>query len=145
MDNYYDWIKAFHVITMTAWMAGMFYLPRLFVYHAEATVNSEQDQTFKRMEKNLLRVIMNPAMILTIMLGLMLAHTYGISALGTWFHLKMFLVFFLVILHAILARHRKYFEKGLRAHSKKYYKILNESITVIFVIIVILVIVKPFE
>lgn len=145
MANYYEWIKAFHIIFMTAWMVGMFYLPRLYVYHAEVKKNSAEDKKFQLMERRLLRVIINPAMILTILFGLMLADIYSFQALGLWFHLKMLCVGILTAIHGMLAMYRKNFEQGKNRKTPLFFRILNESITVLFVLIVILVVVKPFE
>lgn len=143
--NYYEWIKAFHIIFMTAWMAGMFYLPRLYVYHTEVKKGSAEDKRLQLMEKRLLRVIINPAMILTIAFGLMLMSIYGFYALGVWFHLKLLLVVVLTAIHGMLAMYRKSFALGKNKRSQRFFRVLNETITVIFVLIVILVVVKPFE
>ena len=145
MANYYEWIKAFHIIFMTAWMVGMFYLPRLFCYHANVKRGSEGDKIFKTMEYRLQKFIMLPSMILTLLFGLMLAHIYGFSALGAWFYLKMLLVLVLLGLHGFFAQIRGDFFIGKNKRSPLFYKILNESVTVVFVLIVLLVILKPFE
>lgn len=145
MSNYFEWIKAFHIISMTCWMAGMFYLPRLYVYHCGAKIGSEQDKTFQVMERKLLRYIMNPSMILTIILGLMLASIYGLAALGLWFHLKMLIVTLLVIIHGYLAKWRKDFVAGKNRHTERFYRIMNEAPTVLFIFAVILVVIKPFD
>lgn len=145
MSNYFEWIKAAHIIAMTCWMAGMFYLPRLYVYHCQAKIGSDQDKTFQVMELKLLRIIINPSMVLTIVFGLMLASVYGFKALGMWFHLKMLAVVLLTVLHGFLARWRKDFAKGENRHSERFYRIINEVPVVLFVMAVILVVVKPFE
>ncbi len=145
MDSYYDWFKTFHIIAMTAWMAGMFYLPRLYAYHAEVKVGSSEDKKFQLMESRLLRIIMNPAMIVTIILGLLLAYIYGFYSLGVWFHLKMTLVLLLCVLHGYFAYVRKRFSVGENRHKPIYFKVLNESVTILFVLIVICVVIKPFE
>jgi len=126
-------------------MAGMHYMPRLFMYHTKTEKNSEMDKTFQIMERRLLRLIMNPAMIMTYIFGLLTAYIYGFAALGMWFHLKMCAVLFLTIFHMFLARWRKDFEKGKNIHSAKFYKIINEIPTILMILAVILVIVKPFE
>jgi len=126
-------------------MAGMLYMPRLFMYHTKTEKNSEMDKTFQIMERRLLRLIMNPAMIMTYIFGLLTAYIYGFAALGMWFHLKMCAVLFLTILHMFIARWRKDFEKGKNIHSAKFYKIINEIPTILMILAVILVIVKPFE
>ena len=145
MENYYDWIKAIHIISMTAWMAGMFYLPRLYAYHADARLGSELYSTFCTMERRLLRVIMNPSLVVMIIAGSMLVHIYGYSGLGGWFIVKLFLKIILFGLHGMFAIYRKDFEKGKNIKSPRYYKIINELVTVMFVIIVIMVVVKPFD
>lgn len=145
MAEYYEWIKAFHIIFMTAWMAGMFYLPRLFAYHAEVDISKKEDEKFKLMEKRLLRIIINPAMLFTILLGLMLVHIYGLYSLGVWFYIKIIGVAILIILHILFARYRRLFANGQNKHSVKFYKIINEIVTITFIIIVIMVVVKPFE
>ena len=125
MANYYEWFKALHVIAVIAWMAGMFYLPRLFVYHTQAEVGSEMDRTFQVMERKLLRLIMNPAMIASITLGLINAQIYGFQALGLWFHIKMLAVILLVIFHGLFARWRKAFAEGRNVHSEKFFRLIK--------------------
>ncbi|MDZ4791980.1 MAG: protoporphyrinogen oxidase HemJ [Hyphomicrobiales bacterium] len=142
----YLWIKAFHVIAVTAWMAGMFYLPRLYVYHAEAAAGSPQSETFKVMERRLLRIIINPAMIATWVLGLYLV--FGPDGLGLsgngWLHIKIALVVAMTVFHIMLSKWRKEFERDENRRSPKFYRLANEVPPVLMVFIVILVIVKPF-
>jgi len=145
LDEYYDWIKVSHIISIVAWMVGMFYLPRLYVYHADSKKGSEKDKVFQVMEKRLLRVIMNPSIIVAFITGLMLASIYGFAALGPWFHIKLFLVLVLVAMHGFLAKCRKDFLNGKNKRGPMFYRVLNESVTVVFVLIVIMVVVKPFE
>ena len=145
LSNYYEWIKTFHIVAMTSWMAGIFYLPRLYAYHAEVKVGSEQDKTFQVMESRLLRIIINPAMIATLILGLLLADIYGFRSLGVWFHIKMLAVVILLAFHGLLAKWRKDFVKGQNKKPAKFYKIINEVPVVFFIIIVSMVVVKPFE
>ena len=145
MSDYYDWFKALHIIFVLSWMAAMFYLPRLFVYHTKVKVGSEQDKMFQTMERKLLRLIMNPSMIGTYVFGLITAHIYGFSALGIWFHIKMLAIIVLTILHGLMARWRKDFEKGKNVHTEKFYRILNEVPVIAMVVAVIMVVVKPFE
>jgi putative membrane protein len=139
----HHWLEAFHIIAVTAWMVGLFYLPRLYAYHANATIGSEVDQTFKIMERKLLNYIMTPAMIIAIILGLILAMTTG-HIHSAWLHLKLLFVFVLLFIHIFLHYCRKSFEFGKNKHSATYYKILNESVTIFFSLIVILAVVKPF-
>jgi putative membrane protein len=145
MAIYYEWFKALHVIFMVAWMAGMLYLPRLYLYHSEAKVGSEMDRTFQIMERRLLRIIMNPAMVSTIVFGFINAYIYGFVALGVWFHVKMAAVLGLVVLHGLFACWRKDFERGQNKHSARFYRVINEIPALLMVVAVIMVIVKPFE
>ena len=139
----YDWLKAFHVIAIIAWMAGMLYLPRLFVYHCEAPKGSIQSETFKIMERRLLKAIINPAMIVTWVLGLVLAWQ-GSWWTASWLYSKLLLVVILSGLHGIYVRRLKEFADDRNTRPARYYRILNEVPTVLMIGIVILVIVKPF-
>ena len=144
----YDWIKAFHIIAVIAWMAGMLYLPRLFVYHCVAEKGSVQSETFKLMERRLLRGIINPAMILAIALGLWLAwlgpdSRYGWFASG-WLQAKIALVLALSAVHGLFARWVKAFAADRNLHSQRFYRFINEVPTVLMIAIVILVVLKPF-
>jgi putative membrane protein len=144
----YDWIKAFHIIAVIAWMAGMLYLPRLFVYHCVAEKGSVQSETFKVMERRLLRGIINPAMILAITLGLWLAwlgpdSRYGWFASG-WLQAKIALVLALSAVHGLFARWVKAFAADRNRHSQRFYRFINEVPTVLMIAIVILVVLKPF-
>jgi putative membrane protein len=139
----YDWLKALHVIAVIAWMAGMLYLPRLFVYHCEAPKGSIQSETFKIMERRLLRAIINPAMIVTWVLGLVLIWQGGWWKAG-WLHGKLLLVVILSGLHGIYVRRLKEFAADRNIRPPRYYRILNEVPTLLMIGIVILVIVKPF-
>ncbi|MGB3867637.1 MAG: protoporphyrinogen oxidase HemJ [Xanthobacteraceae bacterium] len=139
----YEWIKAFHVIAVISWMAGMLYLPRLFVYHCAAEVGSKQSETFKVMERRLLKAIINPAMIVVWVLGLYLAWDGGWFMSG-WFHVKLFLVLVLSGVHGLFSRWVREFGQDRNTRSQKFYKIINEVPTVLMIGIVIMVIVKPF-
>jgi putative membrane protein len=144
----YPWIKALHIISVVAWMAGLLYLPRLFVYHADAAPGSPTSETFKVMERRLLRGIINPAMIAAIGLGLWLGwmgpdSRYGWFASG-WLQAKIVLVLVLSGVHGMLARWVKDFAVDRNRHSSKYYRIINEVPTVLMVVIVLLVVLKPF-
>jgi len=149
----YNWLKALHVISMVAWMAGMFYLPRLYVYHAGAPVGSATSEIFKIMEVRLLRIIINPAMICTWVFGLaMIWVGAGSSWAGVkdwlanapWFHAKLALVILMQLVHAFLARARKQFAADQRRYPARTFRIINEVPTLLLIGIVILVIVKPF-
>jgi putative membrane protein len=139
----YEWIKAFHVIAVIAWMAGMLYLPRLFVYHCEAEPGSRQSETFKVMERRLLRAIINPAMIAAWVLGLGLAYEGGWFA-AHWLQAKIALVVGLSAVHGFLARWVRDFAADRNRKSQKFYRILNEVPAILMIGIVILVVVKPF-
>lgn len=138
----YLYIKAFHIIAMVAWMAGMFYLPRLFVYHSETDAQNMRD-TFKIMERRLLRIIINPAMILTFIFGIWMIILNPTWMEQGWMHAKLTLVILLTAYHGWLARLRKQFERDENKHSSKFYRILNEVPTLFLIAIVILVVVKP--
>lgn len=140
----YEWIKAVHVIAVISWMAGMLYLPRLLVYHCEAEAGSRQSETFKVMERRLLKAIINPAMIITWFAGIYLAWA-GHWYLSPWFHAKFFLVLLLSAVHGFFARWVKAFARDRNLHSQKFYRIINEVPTILMIAIVILVIVKPFS
>ena len=139
----YLWLKAFHVIAVIAWMAGMLYLPRLFVYHCDAPKDSIQSETFKIMERRLLKAIINPAMAVTWVLGLYLVWDGGWYTSG-WMHAKFALVLIMSGLHGVYVRRLKEFAADKNTKPAKYYRILNEVPTVLMIGIVILVIVKPF-
>jgi putative membrane protein len=144
----YEWIKAFHIIAVIAWMAGMLYLPRLFVYHCAAETGSVQSETFKLMERRLLRAIINPAMVATWVFGLWLAwlgpdSSYGWFA-SPWLWAKLVLVLALSAVHGMLARWRKDFAADRNVHSQRFYRIINEIPAILLIGIVILVVVKPF-
>jgi protoporphyrinogen IX oxidase len=142
-NSLYPWVKAVHVIAVIAWMAGMLYLPRLFVYHCEADVGSRQSETFKVMERRLLKAIINPAMILTWALGLWLAYSGGWFA-AHWLHAKLALVLAMSGVHGILSKYVREFAADRRRKSQKFFRILNEIPTVLLIAIVILAVVKPF-
>jgi putative membrane protein len=139
----YYWLKAVHVIAVIAWMAGMLYLPRLFVYHCEAEPGSKQSETFKVMEHRLLTVIINPAMVATWVLGLWLAHDGGF-VWSHWLHAKFGLVVLMSALHGLFARCARDFAADRNRRSQRFYRLINEAPTVLMIAIVILVIVKPF-
>ena len=143
LGTWYLWVKALHVIAVIAWMAGMFYLPRLFVYHTQAQAGSELSETLKVMERRLLRAIINPAMVASWVFGLMLFVNIAGWSYG-WMHAKLLLVILLSALHGFLSRWRRAFERDANPHSEGFYRIINEVPTVIMIGAVILVIVQPF-
>ena len=142
----YLWLKALHIIAVISWMAGMLYLPRLFVYHVDAVAGSVQSETFKVMECRLLKAIINPAMIATWLLGLWLIWLMGKDAFlqAGWLQAKLALVIAMSGLHGFLARWVKDFAADRNRHTGKFYRIVNEIPTVLMIIIVLLATVKPF-
>ena len=139
----YEWIKALHVIAVISWMAGLLYLPRLFVYHCEAEVGSKQSETFKVMERRLLKAIMDPAMIVAWLAGLYLAWSGHWFSSG-WLHGKLALVILLSGVHGFFSRCVKDFAADRNTRSQKFYRIINEVPTILMIGILILAIVKPF-
>lgn len=142
-NGFYLWAKAIHVIAVISWMAGMLYLPRLFVYHADAPVGSPQSETFKLMEKRLLRLIINPAMIVTWVFGLYLAWR-GFSFMGGWLHGKIALVVLLSGVHGYFSASVRRFAEDRNTKPARHWRMVNEIPTVLMIVIVILVVVKPF-
>lgn len=139
----YPWAKAIHVIAVISWMAGMLYLPRLFVYHAESEPGSQQSETFKLMERRLLRAIINPAMMVTWIFGLWLAWD-GFGFSGGWLHAKIALVLGLSALHGYFSAAVRRFGEDRNQRSARHWRLMNEVPTVLMIAIVVLVIVKPF-
>jgi putative membrane protein len=139
----YEWIKALHIVAVISWMAGMLYLPRLFVYHCEAEIGSKQSETFKVMEWRLLKAIINPAMIVTWLAGIYLAWA-GHWYLSGWLHLKILFVLVLSGVHGFFVRCVRAFAGDRNTYSQKFYRIFNEVPTILMIGIVILVVVKPF-
>ena len=139
----YLWIKALHIVAVISWMAGLLYLPRLFVYHAVAAPGSEQSETFKVMERRLLRFIMTPAMIATWIFGILLVLQGGWLAAG-WFHVKLALVLVLTVMHGLMSHWQADFAHDRNHHTQKFFRIANEIPTLLMIVIVILAVVKPF-
>ncbi len=140
----YEWVKAGHVIAVIAWMAGMLYLPRLFVYHSVTAPGTEQSETFKIMERRLLKGIINPAMIATFVFGLWMIHMGAVDWSQGWPWLKAAFVIGLTACHGILVRHTKNFAADANTKPQRYFRIINEVPTVLMIGIVIAVIVRPF-
>lgn len=143
---HYLWLKAIHIISVITWMAGLLYLPRLYVYHTQVPVESDAYKIFKTMERRLLKVIINPSGIFAFITGLLLVAATGAGILGKggWMHAKFLLVVGLGVLHGMLSRYRKDFVRGENKHSEKFYRILNEVPTVLMIAIILLVVLKPF-
>jgi putative membrane protein len=144
LANYIDWIKAFHVIAVIAWMSGMLYLPRLFVYHTEVTSGSAESERFKVMETKLLKMITNPAMIAVWILGPTLAWLTG-AYLDSWLQIKFVLVIILSGVHGFLVSCWRAFQNDANTRPQRFYRIINEVPAVLMALIVILAVVKPFE
>ncbi|NKB55474.1 MAG: protoporphyrinogen oxidase HemJ [Alphaproteobacteria bacterium] len=143
MSDPYLWVKALHIVAVISWMAGMLYLPRLFVYHCSAEPDSDKAQTFEIMERRLLRAIMNPAMIVVWITGPALVYMGGLWD-EPWFWLKFVLVLIMTVAHHAFGRWRKAFEEGRNVKSEKFFRIANEVPTLTMIFIVILVVVRPF-
>jgi putative membrane protein len=143
LSNHIDWIKAFHVISVIAWMSGMFYLPRLFVYHTETTPGSPESERFKVMERRLLKAIINPAMIATWVFGLTLLSVFPVYK-EHWFEAKFALVIIMSGLHGYFVGRVRAFAEDRNDKPARFYRILNEVPPLLMVFIVILVIVQPF-
>ncbi|MGD9916079.1 MAG: protoporphyrinogen oxidase HemJ [Rhizobiaceae bacterium] len=141
--EWYDWVKALHVIAVISWMAGMLYLPRLFVYHAESAPGSEKSETFKVMERRLLRAIINPAMLVSWMAGLWLAWK-GFDFQGGWLHAKLAAVLVLSGVHGYLSGTVRRFADDRNRRPARHWRIVNEVPTLLMIAIVVLVVVKPF-
>lgn len=144
--DHHLWLKAIHIIFVISWMAGLLYLPRLFVYHTQVDVGSEAADTFVIMERRLLRVIINPAAVVVFITGILLILATGAGAPGTgsWMHVKLVLVLGLGGVHGMMSKYRKKFERGENDKSENFFRILNEVPTVLMVAIVLLVVLKPF-
>jgi len=141
----YLWIKALHMISVISWMAGLLYLPRLFVYHTQAAVGSEQSETFKIMERRLLRAIMTPALLASWIFGLVMVAAEGETYWSDgWFMIKGVAVIGLTISHMRMAAWRRDFAEDANTRSEKFFRVANEVPTVLMIIIVIMVIVRPF-
>jgi putative membrane protein len=149
MDDFllsaYPWIKSLHVISVIAWMAGLLYLPRLFVYHADAAPGSEASETFKVMERKLLRAIMNPAMVAAFVFGGLLLATPGVVDWGAgWIWVKLAAVAAMTVAHHVYARWRKDFAADANTRAARTYRMVNEVPAVLMVIIVVMIIARPF-
>jgi protoporphyrinogen IX oxidase len=145
LGSLYPWVKTLHIVSVIAWMAGLLYLPRLFVYHADARIGSDTAETFKVMERRLLRGIMNPAMTATYLFGILLALTPGVVdwAMG-WIYMKLVAVVALTLIHHRLALWRKEFAADANRRPARFYRIVNEIPTLLLLVIVAMVVVKPF-
>ena len=142
-----DWyltLKSLHIIAIICWMAGLLYLPRLFVYHATNINKKEMDATFKVMEHKLYKYIMLPSMLFSIIFGALLIISIGGFSVGKWLHIKLTCVFLLIGVHFLFGYHKQLFVKNKNTFSIKYFRIINEAPTVLMIIIVILAVIKPW-
>ena len=145
LENHLLWIKALHIIFVTFWMAALFYLPRLFVYHADVAPGSEADGLFQTMERRLSLGILMPSMVISLILGFFLLSVPGLVNFSDgWLHLKLLCVLLLIIYYVFLSRVRKAFISGKNQRSSKFYRKINEIAPVLFLIIVVMVVIKPF-
>ncbi|MDG1707859.1 MAG: protoporphyrinogen oxidase HemJ [Emcibacteraceae bacterium] len=143
-QEYYYWLLSFHIISFISWMAGMFYLPRLFVYHTRLKAGSEASEMFKEMERKLLRMIINPAMIATWIFGLALSFGQDSWNSGSWFYIKFAAVLLMSGFHGYLSYWRRAFYRDQNEYNEKFFRMVNEVPTVLMMIIVFMVILKPF-
>ncbi len=145
LSVFYPWTKALHVISMVAWMAGMFYLPRLYVYHCDMQPGSRESERFKVMEYRLLKQIINPAMIATWVFGILLVLTPGvIDWTSGWWHVKLTAVLLMSGFHGAMSKWRREFMEDRNKRSHRYYRFANEVPTLLLMVIVVMVIVRPF-
>jgi len=143
--NLYPWIKALHIISVIAWMAGLLYLPRLFAYHAASAPGSEQSKTFKVMERRLFRAIMNPAMMAVFVFGILLLFSSpNVDWSAGWLWIKLAMIAVLTTLHHLYGVWRKTFERDANTRSARFYKVMNEVPTVAMIVLVLMVVAKPF-
>lgn len=141
----YEWSKVVHLLAVISWMAGLFYLPRLFVYHADKQLGGEADRTFLVMERRLLKAIMRPAAAVVLLSGLWLFHVLALRLSEPWVLLKLLAVTAMFGFHGLLERHAAEFGKGLRLRTSRYFRMINEVPTVLLIMIVIAVVVRPFS
>jgi len=140
----FSWVKAVHIIAIISWMAGLLYLPRLFIYHCMAETGSDKSETFKVMERRLLRFIMNPAMIVSLISGGLMIYSTGLFIFTElWFVIKAISLCFLVVIHMKMGKWRKDFEMDNNQRKQTFFRVANEVPTILMIIIIIMVVVKP--
>jgi putative membrane protein len=139
----YDWLKVLHIVAVISWMVGLFYLPRLFVYHADAATAGEPADTFVIMERRLIKVIMNPAMMISWAAGLWLAWS-GFALMGLWLWVKIVTVVGLTVFHVYLSRAARRFAEGANKMTARQWRMANEIPTVLMIVAIIMVVIKPF-
>ena len=139
------WIKVVHIVAVISWMAGLLYLPRLFVYHCKSEKGSDKSETFKVMEIRLLRAIMNPAMIISLFTGGLMTYSYGLTIhTEPWFVIKLGCLLILLVTHMFMGKWRKDFELDMNQKSQLFFRFMNEVPTCLMIVIIIMVVVKPF-
>ncbi len=144
LTAHFEWLRALHIISVMAWMAGMLYLPRLFVYHAEAEIGSDKSETFKIMERRLLKIIINPAMITAWVFGLLMLYSnWAVYKGAPWMHTKLLLVLLMSGVHGVLAKNVKVFARDENKKTSRYFRILNEVPTILMIAIIILAVIEP--
>jgi len=145
MAEWFLWVKVFHIISVVAWMAGLFYLPRLFVYHCDVAPRSEASELFKTMERRLMGAIMRPSMIASVLSGVLLFVAGQFEFLQIWVLGKLAAVFLLLLYHGALEIYLRQFAHDLRSKSAWFFRVINEVPTLLLIIIVVFVVVKPFQ
>ena len=145
MVEWFLWLKAVHIISVVAWMAGLFYLPRLFVYHCDVSAGSDGSQLFKAMERRLMVAIMRPAMIASLLSGVLLLIAGQFELLQIWVLGKLAAVFLLLLYHGALEVYLRQFAQDMRIKGSRFFRVINEVPTLLLIIIVVFVVVKPFQ
>ncbi len=145
MSDWFLWFKVFHIVSIVAWMAGLFYLPRLFVYHCDVSPRGEASELFKTMERRLMKAIMRPALVASLLSGVLLFLAGGFEFLRFWVLGKLAAVFVLCLYHGALEVHLKQFALDQRVRSARFFRVINEAPTILLIIIVAFVVVKPFQ
>jgi putative membrane protein len=145
MAEWFSWIKVVHIVSVVAWMAGLFYLPRLFVYHSGASPRSETSELFKTMERRLMGAIMRPALLMSLLSGFLLLIAGRVGLLQIWLLGKLLAVFLLLLFHGMLEVYLRQFALDQRVKSARFFRVVNEIPTLLLIIIVIFVVVKPFQ
>ena len=145
MADWFQWIKVFHIVSVVAWMAGLFYLPRLFVYHCDVVPGGETSELFKIMERRLMKAIMRPAMAASLLSGALLFVVGQFEFLQVWVLGKLLAVFLLCLYHASLEVYLSQFAGDLRVKSARYFRMINEAPTLLLIVIVVFVVVKPLQ
>lgn len=145
MAEWFLWLKVFHIVSIVAWMAGLFYLPRLFVYHRDVSPDSEASELFKTMERRLMAAIMRPAMIASLLSGVLLLIAGQVELSQIWVLGKLATVFLLLLYHGALEIYLRQFALDLRTKAARFFRVINEVPTLLLIIIVVFVVVKPFQ